>query len=95
MVLEIFKIYIKTNLANSFIWRTKSFVGIFIFFVHKPNRNLRLDINYQSLNNLIIKNWYVLLLIDKLLDWLKLHKCFIYLDLISAYYWIKTKDGNK
>ena len=66
--LEIFKIYIETNLANGFIWASKSPANIPILFVHKPNDSFGLCVNYQGLNNLKIKNWYSLPLIDKSLD---------------------------
>ena len=65
-----FKIYIKTHLANDFIRISKSIVGAPIFFVRKPNGSLCLCINYQRLNNLTIKNWYLLSLISESLDWL-------------------------
>ena len=44
--LEIFKTYIITSLANSFIWLFKSAANAFIFFVYKLNDNLRLCVNY-------------------------------------------------
>lgn len=53
--LEIFKIYIRSNLANSFILYFKSHIIISILFIKKFDRNLYLYINYQSFNNLIIK----------------------------------------
>ena len=54
--LETLKTYIKTNLAASFIWPSKSPARILIFFDRKPNKSLRLYINYWSLNNITIKN---------------------------------------
>lgn len=68
MDLETLKIYIKNNLANNFIRPSKSFVKILIFFDKKPNGNLRWFIDYQSLNNQIIKNQYPLLLVGESLD---------------------------
>ena len=65
-----FKIYIKTSLANSFIKASKSPVGAPILFVHKPDSSFYFYIDYQGLNNLMIKNWYLLPLISKSLDWL-------------------------
>ena len=44
--LEIFKTYIKTNLANSFIWPSKSSAKASILFNKKPDRSLRLCVNY-------------------------------------------------
>lgn len=46
------KIYLKTG----FIWPSKFLAGASILFDKKPNGNFWLDINYQGLNNLTIKN---------------------------------------
>lgn len=54
--LETLKIYIKTNLANSFSRASKFSTGAPILFNQKPNRRLYLCVNYQDLNNLTIKN---------------------------------------
>ncbi len=56
--LETLKAYINNNLANDFIKPSKSSVGALIFFDKKPDKSLQLYIDYQGLNNLIIKNWY-------------------------------------
>ena len=66
--LKTFKTYIKTNLANGFIKVLKLLVSAPILFVCKPNGDLHLCVNYQRLNNLIIKNWYLLFLIKKSLN---------------------------
>ena len=65
--LEIFKTYIETNLANGFIQLFKSPAKAPILFDKKSNRSLRFYIDYWSLNNITIKNYYLLLLIGKLL----------------------------
>ena len=54
--LETLKIYIETNLANSFIWPFKSPAGAPILFDRKPNGSFCLCVDYWSLNNIIIKN---------------------------------------
>ena len=77
--LEILKTYIETNLANSFIRLSKSFASCLISFVWKKNSYLYLCINYQKLNNLTIKNYYLLLLIGKLLNYLDCTNYFIQL----------------
>lgn len=66
--LKIFKTYIKTNIANSFICPSKSSVKTLIFFIQKSNGSFYLCIDYQDPNNLTIKNEYPLLLISKSLD---------------------------
>ena len=54
--LEMLKIYIKINLANGFIWPSKSPADAPILFVRKPDGSFYLYINYQGFNNLTIKN---------------------------------------
>ena len=54
--LETFKTYIETNLANGFIRPSKFPAGASILFDRKPNRNLRLCMDYWGLNNITIKN---------------------------------------
>ena len=66
--LKTLKIYIKNNLVNNFIRLSKFFARRPIFFNKKPDKYLRLCVNYQYLNNLTIKNSYFLPLIVKLLD---------------------------
>lgn len=75
--LETFKTYIEINLTNKFIWPFKSSVKIPIFLIQKLDKSLYLYINYHNLNNLTIINWYLLLLISKLLDKLWKTKGFI------------------
>lgn len=50
------KIYIKNNLANWFIRSSKSLFRALILFDKMSDKNLRLYIDYQGLNNLTIKN---------------------------------------
>ena len=62
------KTYIETTLPNSFIQASKSLASAPILFVRKPNGCLCLCVDYQTLNNLTIKNRYPLPLIGKSLD---------------------------
>lgn len=68
--LKTLQTYIITNLANGFIKPFKSLTDAPILFISKLNGSLQLYLNYQRLNNLIIKNKYLLSLIDEFLDWL-------------------------
>ena len=54
--LEIFKTYIKSNLANSFILLLKSSAKAWILFVKKLDSSFCLYIDYYNFNNLTIKN---------------------------------------
>ena len=92
--LETLKTYIETNLANGFICLSKSPADTLILFNKKPNGSLRLCVNYQSLNNLTIKNRYPLSLISESLDCLGLAKRFTQLDLTSVYYQMRIKKGD-
>lgn len=74
--LETLKIYIETYLKIRFIWLSKSFTNVSIFFDWKPNKNLYFYVDYQGLNNLTIKNWYFLFLIGKTLNRLSWAKRF-------------------
>lgn len=65
---ETFKAYIKNNPANCFIRPSKLPAGASIFFNKKPDRSLRLCVDNQNLNNLTIKNRYLLPLVGKSLD---------------------------
>lgn len=87
--LTIFKTYIKTHLKTGFICLSKSLAGTSIFFDRKQDGNLRLYVNHKGLNNLTIKNWYLLLLINKTLDWLGQTKYFTQIDLTKVYYQIE------
>lgn len=66
--LNTLKAYIKNHLKTEFIWLSRSLLSTPIFFNKKSDDSLCLCINYQSLNNMIMKNWYLFLLIDKTLD---------------------------
>lgn len=60
----------KTHIKTEVICSLKSPTRTFIVFDKKSNGSLRPYVDYQDLNNPIIKNQYLLPLINKLLDWL-------------------------
>ncbi len=62
--------YLLKNLMLNRIYKFISFVNILILFVLKSNNILRFYINYCSLNIIIIKNKYFLILIKKILNYL-------------------------
>ena len=93
--LEIFKVYIKNNLANSFIRPFKFFARAPIFFNKKPNGSLRLCMDYWNFNNLTIKKWYLLSLVRELLDQLDRAWDFTHLDLTNAYYWMRIEESDE
>ena len=95
MELKILKIYIKANQASGFIRLFKTPTGILILFVWKKNDSLHLDINYQELNNMTIKNCYLLPLINELLNYIGRAKHFTQLDLINTYYQMRIRKGDE
>ena len=93
--LETLKAYIETNLANRFIRPSKSSANTLILFDQESDGSFWLCVNYQDLNNLMIKNRYPLPLIGELLDSLGRVKRFTQLDLIIAYHQIRIREGDK
>ena len=93
--LKILKTYIKTHLKSRFIRPSKSPAGIPILFHKELDGSLRLCVDYQELNNLIIKNWYPPPLIGESLNWLGQAKRFTQLDLTSTYHQIRIKENDK
>ena len=84
--LETLKTYLKTHLKTGFIQPSKLPAGAPILFDKKPNGSLHLCVDYQGLNNLTIKNQYLLPLIGESLDRLVQAKKFNQLDLTGAYH---------
>ena len=75
--LKIFRKYLNKHLKNDFIRFFQSFVEIFMLFIKKKNGSLRLCVNYKFFNNLIIKNKYLLSLINESLNCLNKVKMYI------------------
>ena len=59
------------NLLNNFIKSFKSSVRASILFIKKKDDTLKLYVDYRSLNLIMIKNCYLLPLIDESLDYLE------------------------
>ena len=93
--LETLKTYIETHLKTGFIQLSKSPAGTPILFDKKLDGSFWLCVHYWGLNNLTIKNWYLLPLIGEALDWLGRAKQFIQLDLTSAYHRMRIKEGGE
>ena len=70
-------------------------VRALILFVKKKDNILRLCVNYRDLNLVIIKNHYLLSLIDEFLNHLKWAKIFTKLDLTLAYHYIQIKSDDE
>ena len=93
--LKTLKAYIENYLANGFIRPSKSPPKAAILSDKKPDGSLKLCVDYCGLNNLTIKNWYLLLLVRELLDRLSWARQFIQLDLTNVDHQIKIREGDK
>ena len=87
--------YIKTTLNKGWIQPSTSPAGAPIIFIPKKNGSLQLYINYHRLNSIIVKNYYLLLLVSKILDRLSSTKIYTKLDLRDAYHHIQIKEGKE
>jgi len=58
--------YLKKNMQKEFIKESQSSAEYLILFISKLNESLKLYVDYKALNNIMIKNSYLLLLIAEL-----------------------------
>jgi hypothetical protein len=86
--LKVLKEYIEKALARGWIRESKSPAGVLVLFVPKKDGHLRLCVDYQGLNAIMVKNQYLLPLISETLDQLLGVKIFTKLNLCDAYYHI-------
>ncbi len=93
--LETLKTYIETYLKTGFIQPSRFLARASILFDKKLDGSLRLCINYWCLNNLTIKNQYIIHLICESLGQFGRAKQFTQPDLTSAYPQIKIQEDNK
>lgn len=66
--LKSLKTYIEINLASNYIKFSKSLANTSILFMQELNNSFLLYVNFQELNNLNIKNKYLMSLIGKFLN---------------------------
>jgi hypothetical protein len=66
--LEEIRTYINVNIKKGFIRLIKLLARYLVIFIPKKNRKLRLCVNYRKLNDITIKNRYLLLNILELRD---------------------------
>ena len=93
--MTIFRAYLEKYLKNSYIKFSNLFASTFILFIKKKNDSLKLYVNYKNLNKIIVKNRYLLSLIEKNLDKLEKVKIYTQFDLIAIYYRIRIKKSDK
>jgi hypothetical protein len=89
--LKVLYLYLQDVFRKHWIRPSKSLVGAPILFISKKDRGLYLYIDYYRLNQVTIKNRYLLPLINKTLDRLRGAKIFIKLDLKDIYYRVRIR----
>jgi hypothetical protein len=87
--------YIDENLAKGYIRAFKSLAKYSILFVSKKNEKLRIYVDYRKLNEITIKNRYILSLIYEMQNRIREVKYFIRLNLRKAYYKVRIKEEEK
>lgn len=85
MKLQIICKWFNDNLNKEFIRKSCFCFVILFFLVAKPENNIQIHQDYWELNNIIIKNYYSLLLIKKTLDTSYYTKIYTKLDIIAAF----------
>ena len=86
-----FKTYIDKHLIIDFIKHFQSFVDTFVLFISKFNENFRFCIDYKNLNELTIKNRYLLFFIKKNLNRFVDVKQYTKLNFTIVYHRLKIK----
>ena len=93
--LKVLKEYIDKSIKKGIIRESISLAGVLIFFIGKKDRGIRPIIDYRGLNNITVKDWYILLLVDELRDCLGKAKIFIQIDLKGVYNLIRIVEGEE
>jgi hypothetical protein len=93
--LKILKTYIDKYMKKKFIRKSMSFANILIFFVKKFDDKLHLCVNYRELNEIIIKNRYLLFLINKILNELFEIKIVSKLNVQNIFYRIHINNNDE
>jgi hypothetical protein len=92
---EALRQFIDEALAKRWIRESTSPAGAPILFVRKKDGSLRLCVDYRDLNEKTVKNRYPLPLINELLDRIHGSTVFSKIDLKTAYYRIRIKEGDE
>ena len=92
---QVLRNYLLKNLALNHIREFFSLARTSILFVFKKNDNLRLYVNYQNLNIIIIKNKCLFSLIEKTFNRLINIAYFTKFNLKNAYYCIQIRKSDE
>src|SRR5579859_1769863 len=93
--LEVLQEYCIENLNKGYICHSQSPCGAPILFVKKPDRTLRICVDYRRLNKLTKKNHYPLPQIGNVLDRIAKAKFFMKLDVRDGYHRLRMAPGEE
>jgi len=93
--LKILREYIQVNKARGYIRKSESLAGYPILFAPKKDGKLRLCVDYRYLNDITVKNRYLLLLPEEIRDRLRGATIFTKIDLRDGYHNIRIKKGEE
>ena len=82
-------------LDNGFIRVSNSPTAAPVIFVKKPGGGLRFCVDYRRLNEISRKDSYPIPCIDETLRTIAAAKYISKVNVISAFHWIRVKDGDK
>ena len=83
--LEAIKKYIVENLSKRFIKASIVLYTLLVLFVQKPDKGIKFYIDYQKLNTITYKNYYLLLLLNKIFAQIAKAKIFTKIDIQQAF----------
>ena len=66
-----------------------------LFVLRKEDDKLRIVVNYQTLNKDIIKNYYLLLLITEMREWIIKVNWFSNFNFLIRFNYVKVKEEDK
>jgi hypothetical protein len=89
------KKWLEENLKKGFIQPSSSPAASPVLFVKKPGGGLRFCVDYRELNNVLVKNRYLLPLIKESLNNLKRINYFSKVDIILAFNIVRIKAGQE
>ena len=93
--LQVLQKYLKDHLSKGFICVSSSSAAFSVIFVKKPEGELCLCVNYCDLNNLTVKNQYLLPLIWETLNLIVSSVIFTKLDIIAAFNKLRMAEGEE
>ncbi|PYI33572.1 hypothetical protein BP00DRAFT_338735, partial [Aspergillus indologenus CBS 114.80] len=91
--LNIIKKYFNKNLNKSFIYFSTFLAAVLVFLIYKFNNSFYIYIDYYTLNKIIIKNYYFILLINKIFNQLSKAVVFTKLNIIYIFNRLYIKKG--